>query len=224
MWHLIVAALDVDLFAKHSFRGREARGPCPRLPPISPDVLERNRSGNYTDVHETLSRGVSHTLLHPFTPGPSCVGLITVQVVSSEARLAELLELLIRNHIVLYNFRLLFVRLLLFACCRSSFTTHKTKTFFATMATTSHLSAATSSDGLLQGAHFPHCEMYNDQLKYWEPLGKVGYLLEAASADAASLNCTAAGYIKGLRETYAEFLNSENIADRSELKSFLLST
>jgi hypothetical protein len=89
------------------------------------------------------------------------------------------------------------------------------------MATASHLSAATSSDGLLQGAHFPDCEMYNNELKYWEPLGKMGYLLEAASADAAYLNCTAAGYIKGIRETYAEFLNSDNIADRSELKSFL---
>ena len=38
------------------------------------------------------------SLSHPFTPGPSCVGL-TVQVVSSEAHLAELLELLIRNYI-----------------------------------------------------------------------------------------------------------------------------
>jgi hypothetical protein len=90
-----------------------------------------------------------------------------------------------------------------------------------TMVTASHLSAATSSDGLLQGAHFPDCEMYNNELKYWKPLGQMGYLLEAASADAAYLNCTAAGYIKGIRETYAEFLNSDNIADRSELKSFL---
>jgi hypothetical protein len=47
-------------------------------------------------------------------------------------------------------------------------------------------SAAAAGGGLLQGVDIPNSDMYSDQLKYWDPLEKMGYLKEAAARDAMS--------------------------------------
>ena len=75
--------------------------------------------------------------------------------------------------------------------------------------------------GLIDDVDVERDDIYTLHLQYWDPLEQKGFLLGAATKDATERTCSPKGYLDGIISKCTMFLQSTDIADRSELKHFL---